>query len=929
MNINHINNNTSSDTTTTTTIDNNQVVENNCINNNNSNSNNNQEHKHQQPQEHIKKRFKSDYDQSSKQQQQQPKQQKQQPNKQTEQVLPSTQKQQKETDSKRIETEKMKAGVKILSSGGGYTDPSIVIISQEKKYVFNLGNGINRQNTKNRFFDSNHLFLTHFSPSTMTDFPNYLLRTRSDFSVVGPSNTSHAILSHRYYIGRGKKSIHITECTPENDICLSDENVSVYPIVLKPSNVLSNTTTSPTPLKQRKKYNFIHQFKKELASNNQFKLKVGENSSQQAKSFYDWTLLRGSIVHSYSGHPSVTTYEIDQYLVYQLMKLEQDIKREDRLPFRPANYKDIKAYLYGPLIESDQHNKSFKNGTIRVSQQQDEFFAIESRHFRLIRRIDNITPITLRERHQMMKMRAKKFTEDKVFGPVQSHVHTLEPHRRNLDENGQEDIVGKFDNQRAIELGVPAGPLRAKICKGQPVTTANGTVVTPDQVMSPSVIGPAVLVISIPHRSYLQALLTNPTIQANCFEDSDLYQKEMRSGLVCHMVSEELINTPEYTSFINKFGSRWRHLLFNDQCAYHELTVKSAQMTNALHEIAPTYFHPLHTSYPEKPITYKNVFKHADKVDRARFQHVVFLNPLSPIDQSPVLDANMCTESVDTSFSYGIQESSGKELLISSPSSPSPYVQQVEKMIEGLSRQELEIVFLGTGCSQSSEYRDETCIYLDLFEKGGIMMDVGGGSYSQMFRKYGEEVTTKKLAALRFIFISHMHTDHHEGIQKILEMRHLALDKLGVAEDDIERRELAILSQSGARFYISEIHNSLTLGKNLWSYVQYYRTPNIHESDDPRVDRLSKFLKKHLSLESFKVINVIHSFGATGIEIKSTSGWSVAYSGDTAFCPALYNGLRDVTVFIHEATFTDDQHEFAKAKSHCTFGQAIETSEQK
>ncbi|MFB6110064.1 MAG: ribonuclease Z [Halodesulfurarchaeum sp.] len=44
---------------------------------------------------------------------------------------------------------------------------------------------------------------------------------------------------------------------------------------------------------------------------------------------------------------------------------------------------------------------------------------------------------------------------------------------------------GRFDRERAEELGVPPGPLFSKLHEGEPVELADGTVVDPDQVVGP------------------------------------------------------------------------------------------------------------------------------------------------------------------------------------------------------------------------------------------------------------------------------------------------------------------------------------------------------------------------------------------------------------------------------------------------------------
>ncbi|MFZ9679389.1 MAG: hypothetical protein ACO3BH_13635, partial [Quisquiliibacterium sp.] len=46
-------------------------------------------------------------------------------------------------------------------------------------------------------------------------------------------------------------------------------------------------------------------------------------------------------------------------------------------------------------------------------------------------------------------------------------------------------IPGKFDMAAAVKLGVPAGPQRGMLVRGETVTLQDGTVVTPDMCVGP------------------------------------------------------------------------------------------------------------------------------------------------------------------------------------------------------------------------------------------------------------------------------------------------------------------------------------------------------------------------------------------------------------------------------------------------------------
>ena len=87
------------------------------------------------------------------------------------------------------------------------------------------------------------------------------------------------------------------------------------------------------------------------------------------------------------------------------------------------------------------------------------------------------------------------------------------------------------------------------------------------------------------------------------------------------------------------------------------------------------------------------------------------------------------------------------------------------ELIEKLGRSSLEVVFLGTGAAIPSKYRNVTGIYLDFFDKGGMLVDCGEGTYGQLKRKYGAQAD-EVIRRLRLVWISHIHADHHAGLSR-------------------------------------------------------------------------------------------------------------------------------------------------------------------
>jgi ribonuclease Z len=61
--------------------------------------------------------------------------------------------------------------------------------------------------------------------------------------------------------------------------------------------------------------------------------------------------------------------------------------------------------------------------------------------------------------------------------------------------------------------------------------------------------------------------------------------------------------------------------------------------------------------------------------------------------------------------------------------------QKIPSCLKGISREEMEFIFLGTGSSQPSRHRNVTSIYVHLFKHGGILLDCGEGTYAQLKRR--------------------------------------------------------------------------------------------------------------------------------------------------------------------------------------------------
>lgn len=96
---------------------------------------------------------------------------------------------------------------------------------------------------------------------------------------------------------------------------------------------------------------------------------------------------------------------------------------------------------------------------------------------------------------------------------------------------------------------------------------------------------------------------------------------------------------------------------------------------------------------------------------------------------------------------------------------------EIPVCLEGINRDVMEMVFLGTGSSQPSKYRNVSAIFINLFSHGGILLDCGEGTLAQLKRRFGVRGADDVIKSLKFIWISHIHADHHTGLARILSLR--------------------------------------------------------------------------------------------------------------------------------------------------------------
>jgi ribonuclease Z len=265
---------------------------------------------------------------------------------------------------------------------------------------------------------------------------------------------------------------------------------------------------------------------------------------------------------------------------------------------------------------------------------------------------------------------------------------------------------------------------------------------------------------------------------------------------------------------------------------------------------------------------------------------------------------------------------------------------EIPSCVEHSTRDDMEITFLGTGSSQPSKYRNVSSIYINLFARGGILLDCGEGTLGQLKRRFGVNGADEVVKNLRCIWISHIHADHHTGLARVLALRSKLLKGaphkplLVIGPRPLERflKAYSTLEELDMQF--------LDCRHTLKPSVEAFLNENATESAMPKIEntlfapgsRMENYNRKPASprdttalgdfkevlqesgLEILYSVPVVHCPQAFGVVLramekessaeKAIPGWKVVYSGDTRPCPALIDASRDATVLIHEVSWT-------------------------
>ncbi|XP_062583412.1 zinc phosphodiesterase ELAC protein 2-like isoform X2 [Saccostrea cucullata] len=373
----------------------------------------------------------------------------------------------------------------------------------------------------------------------------------------------------------------------------------------------------------------------------------------------------------------------------------------------------------------------------------------------------------------------------------------------------------------------------------------------------------ALLVIECPSEDYLTSLMKNRQFYE--------YQKggKAHACLVVHMSTSQILNSSRYCRFMERFGEDTQHLLLHEGCQ-NNVSPVVYNINRVLNHINKDIFPKLKDGELKEPDFSQKV------LNAVNFMEYLY-RPGNP------------------SFRMNIEMQKYNQNWVDQLLTNVPDFDDKVKRLETLYQQANtdpesypQVVFLGTSGATIVKGRNQSCILVKIDKDNSIMMDCGSGSYNQMVNLFDRDVEME-LAKVKMIFISHIHLDHHLGLQYILKKCYEARQSCGLGNQPL----YLLACRKLQAIYLHSIPELYCL-QDYYTFVDYYRGENFEP------------IMKVLGLKYMSFDDVIHCPFSCGINIKHRKGWSLAYTGDVyELSETFINNAKNCSILIHEAAYED------------------------
>lgn len=446
---------------------------------------------------------------------------------------------------------------------------------------------------------------------------------------------------------------------------------------------------------------------------------------------------------------------------------------------------------------------------------------------------------------------------------------------------------GVFNAQKAKAAGVQPGPIYKTLASGQSITLENGKVVKPEDVLDEALPGYGMAVLDIPHVHYLSDLLQ----KLNALKDAQVL---VDFHAFLYILGPGVNASSEFAKFTSCFPEV-RHVISSPDDSPNHLSMDSsaASMSRLSHIRPETFSVPKHVNEAAQVRSYDDNFLQAQrglKLDIA---------PAFAVKSEEV------PTNLDIASTIAGMSQDTKDLI--------PPVGTAASRTED-KYSDVSIATLGTGSAVPSKYRNVSANLVHIPELGYFVLDCGENTLGQLKRLHSEQELEDVLCNLHLVWISHLHADHHLGTVSLLLARKEAVRKRAEQGRPIKHN----------LYLISE--------RNMGDYLEDYKS--VEASDAVMLQCINGNLKDlkdnpvgledtTLPVTKLDSTRVSHCHGAQAVSITFSNGFKVSYSGDCRPSGNFAKIGRDSDVLLHEATFDDGLEGDARAKRHCTIGEAL------
>lgn len=471
---------------------------------------------------------------------------------------------------------------------------------------------------------------------------------------------------------------------------------------------------------------------------------------------------------------------------------------------------------------------------------------------------------------------------------------------------------GTFDPAMAASLGLKPGPLYAKLVAGQTVENEAGQTITPDMVLTPTRPGRAVAIFDVPSERYLADLEQRlEACEAQLLEGLEAaiwlirgsvpYSDRFRQLLEKHKGTKHIISHPD---------------ICKDQITQDSFAISSKRLNNIASEFfaIPRYdnahaYRPT-AATPSQDISELLTIKDSDSnVLPAKRGLKIHVEPTFALDESEV-SAPLDLASLDLPVEAPVQECLPEDM--------SPY-RRTTASSSAMDLDEPEIITLGTGSAAPSKYRNVSAVLLRMpSDMGTYLFDCGEGTLGQLQRIYTSEQVDELLFNLKAIWISHLHADHHLGTISVLQAALSARKRLS-GPDRPRPAPPCLISEINMMDYMDDYHSVLGMPTEaLCAPVACHWAEGMSLRGKP-----FEFSQMNIPIKDLRTVKVNHCHGAQAISVTFNNGFKFSYSGDCRPNELFCDIGAGSDVLVHEATFDDGLDGDARAKKHCTTGEAV------